>query len=102
MARPIDLPNWHESAERLGRFERSGTSVCASCRQEHVSELQFYGWPAGRNVLGRSPCLTLCVKGVPLSWMRPRQTLLKANHLGRGRIQAVLLRGETSLAVRTA
>ncbi len=44
MARPIDLAKWHEWAERLRRFERSGMSVCAWCRQEGVSEVQFYHW----------------------------------------------------------
>lgn len=44
MARPIDLAKWHQWAERPGRFERSGMSVCAWCRQEGVSDLQFYQW----------------------------------------------------------
>ncbi len=44
MARPIDLAKWHEWAERLERAERSGMSVCAWCRHERVSEVQFYLW----------------------------------------------------------
>ncbi len=41
MARPIDLAKWHEWAERLERFERSGMSVCAWCRQEGIPSVQF-------------------------------------------------------------
>ncbi len=44
MARPTDLAKWHEWAERLWRFERSGMSLCAWCRQERLSEVQFYLW----------------------------------------------------------
>ncbi len=41
MARSIDQATLHEWAERLGRLERIGMSICAWCRQEHVCEVQF-------------------------------------------------------------
>lgn len=44
MARPIDLAKWHEWEKRLRRFARSRMSVCAWCRREGVSEVQFYAW----------------------------------------------------------